>query len=224
MDILPSLWNLYSLPRNRAFRKLVLKFPVQLFQTSNLCNAMDEPNRTAEAIVRPVSMSSYLLFCVLMFAGAAADLITKQWVFDWRGLPQQLPPWWLIEPYVGIETAVNQGALFGMGQGQGWLFAILSIVALAGICVWMFVFKAAESKWLLVAMGFVTGGILGNLYDRLAIPALPGELKGGVRDWILFRYQEYVWPNFNIADSLLVIGAIMLAVHSLFLSKQYTHV
>ena len=67
-----------------------------------------------------------------------------------------------------------------MGQGQGWLFALLSIVALAGICVWMFVFKAAESKWLLVAMAFVTGGILGNLYDRLGIPALPGELKGTV--------------------------------------------
>ena len=180
---------------------------------------MDETKLTSETIVPQIPLSSHLLFCVLMFAGAAADLLTKQWIFAWRGLPGQMPPWWLIEPYVGIETAVNQGALFGMGQGQGWLFAVLSIIALVGICLWLFVFKAAQFKWLLVAMGLVTGGILGNLYDRLAIPELPGELKGGVRDWILFKYQEYVWPNFNIADSLLVVGAIMLAIHSLFLCK-----
>lgn len=179
---------------------------------------MEEPTRIPEAIAPRISPSSYLLFCVLMIAGASADLISKQWIFAWRGLPEQLPPWWLIEPYVGIETAVNQGALFGMGQGRGWLFAMLSVVALIGICVWLFVLRAAQSNWLLVAMGLVTGGILGNLYDRLAIPALPGKWKGGVRDWILFQYQDYVWPNFNIADSLLVVGAIMLAIHSLFLS------
>ena len=179
---------------------------------------MDEPNRTAEGIRTPIPKSHYLIFGFLMVAGASADLLSKQWVFQWRGLPQQMPPWWLIEPYVGIETSVNQGALFGMGQGQGWLFAILSIIALIGICIWLFVFKAAESRWLLVAMGQVTGGIIGNLYDRLAIPDMPGEYRGGVRDWILFKYQDYIWPNFNIADSLLVIGAVMLAFHSLFLS------
>jgi len=179
---------------------------------------MDDPNRTAEGIRTPIPKLYYLIFGFLMVAGASSDLLSKQWVFQWRGLPQQMPPWWLIEPYVGIETSVNQGALFGMGQGQGWLFAILSIIALAGICIWLFVFKAAESRWLLVAMGLVAGGIIGNLYDRLAIPDMPGEYRGGVRDWILFKYQDYVWPNFNIADSLLVVGAVMLAIHSLFLS------
>lgn len=179
---------------------------------------MDEPNVTATGNPTSVPKSYYLVFGMLLIAGAAADLLTKQWVFAWRGLPQQLPPWWLLEPYIGIETAVNQGALFGFGQGRGWLFAILSIVALIGICVWLFVFKAALSRWLLVAMGLITGGILGNLYDRLAIPAMPDKFRGGVRDWILFKYEDYVWPNFNIADSLLVVGAIMLAIHSLFLS------
>jgi signal peptidase II len=171
---------------------------------------MAEPYKHTKGTLASIPSSHFAIFGFLLVAGAAADLLSKQWVFAWRGLPQQMPPWWLIEPYVGIETAVN--------QGEGWLFASLSMLALVGICVWLFVFRAAESKWLLVAMGMVTGGIIGNLYDRLGIPALPGELKGGVRDWILFRYQEYVWPNFNIADSLLVIGAVMLAIHSLFLS------
>jgi signal peptidase II len=65
-------------------------------------------------------------------------------------------------------------------------------------------------------MGLVMGGIFGNLYDRLGIPQLPVVYKGGVRDWILFTYGEYTWPNFNIADSLLVTGAIMLAIFSFF--------
>ncbi len=184
---------------------------------------MDDPYETTKTTSATPLWSTkrqLTVFVLLMVLGTAADLISKQWVFAWRGLPQQMPPWWLIEPFVGIETAVNQGALFGMGQGKGWLFAILSIFALAGICIWLFRFKAAESKWLLVAMGLITGGIIGNLYDRLGIPALPGELRGGVRDWILFKYQEFVWPNFNIADSLLVIGAVMLGIHSLFLSPS----
>lgn len=168
-----------------------------------------------------VPASRFFVFALLAVAGTAADLLSKQWVFAWRGLPQELPePWWLLEPYIGIETAVNQGALFGLGQGKGWLFAILSIVASIGICIWLFVFKASMSRWLTVAMGLVMGGIFGNLYDRLAIPNMPAEFRGGVRDWILFKYQDYVWPNFNIADSLLVVGAIMLAIHSVFLQAK----
>lgn len=182
---------------------------------------MDELN-TTDKITRSIPKSHYFIFGSLMVGGGVADLLSKEWIFAWRGLPGQLPPWWLIEPYVGIETAVNQGALFGMGQGQGWLFAILSIIALAGICVWLFVFQAAQSKWLSTAMGLVTGGIIGNLYDRLGIPNLPDELRGGVRDWILLKYQQHIWPNFNIADSVLVVGAVMLAIHSLFLTPSET--
>jgi signal peptidase II len=179
---------------------------------------MDNPSPNSVAPAQAVPLNRYVLFGALAIFGTAIDLATKEWVFAWRGLPGELPPWWLIEPYVGIETAVNQGALFGMGQGKGWLFAILSVIASAGICTWLFAFRAAASSWLTFAMGLVLGGIFGNLYDRLGIPKLPTPFHGGVRDWILFRYQEYVWPNFNIADSLLVVGAIMLAIHSLFLT------
>ena len=47
---------------------------------------------------------------------------------------------------------------------------------------------------------------------------LPGPFAGGVRDWVLLRYRtgadEYTWPNFNIADALLVAGAILLGIYS----------
>ncbi len=159
----------------------------------------------------------WLTYFLVAVGGTTADLWTKQWVFGWRGLPGELPPWWLIEPYVGIETAVNPGALFGMGAGWGKLFALLSVVAALAILLWLGRFQAIRSWWLTIALGGVTGGIFGNLYDRLGLwnpPAERPDWQSGVRDWILFRYEQYTWPNFNIADSLLVCGAIMLAIHS----------
>ena len=68
-----------------------------------------------------------------------------------------------------------------------------------------------------VALGCVLAGIAGNLYDRLGLwhqPHLPDAWQSAVRDWILLRYGEHTWPNFNIADSLLVSGAAILAWHS----------
>ena len=162
--------------------------------------------------------SGTILFGSILTVGAAADLWTKQWVFGWLGLPGEREPWWLIKDYVGIETAVNIGALFGMGAGYGWIFAILSIVAALAIVTWLFAFGAVRDRWLACTSGSIAAGIVGNLYDRLGLwyqNGMPVEWKSGVRDWILFRYGEYTWPNFNIADSLLVCGAIMLAVHSL---------
>ncbi len=166
------------------------------------------------------TVARWTTFISIAVFGTAIDLLTKQFVFSWRGLPGSSPPWWLIENYVGIETAVNPGALFGMGAGFGLVFAALSVVAAIGIVIWLHFFRAIESWWMVVSLAQVMGGIFGNLYDRLGLwnpPAAEPTWQSGVRDWILFRYEPYTWPNFNIADSLLVCGAIMLAYHSLFL-------
>jgi signal peptidase II len=152
--------------------------------------------------------------------GCFADLLTKHWVFAWRGLPTESgsSEWWLWEPYFGIQTALNTGALFGMWSGQGSLFAALSIVAIIAILCWLFLAGAAHDRRLILALGCVMGGILGNLYDRLGFwagPSVNSEMRSAVRDWILIRYGSFTWPNFNIADSLLVCGATMLFWHAM---------
>jgi signal peptidase II len=171
-----------------------------------------------------VPTSRYLTFFAIAIAGCAVDLVSKQWVFAWRGLPRPENRWWIVQDRFGIETSINPGALFGMGAGYWWVFAILSVVAALGILTWLFVFGAARDRWLNVALAFVMGGIGGNLYDRLGMwdsTGLKPHLHHGVRDWILFVWPEIKlqifnpWPNFNIADSLLVTGAIMLVVHAL---------
>jgi signal peptidase II len=184
-----------------------------------------------------------VIFLAIALLGFAADLASKEAVFDWlgvdagfvddadpqnlvrwRGDPNRNHLWWLWEGRLGIQTSLNTGALFGMGKGRWWLFATLSGVALIGISTWLFLYKAAHDRWINVALGGVTGGILGNLYDRLGIwdsAGLKSDYHHAVRDWILFVWPESgmemfnPWPNFNIADSLLVTGAIMLVVHAL---------
>ncbi len=120
-----------------------------------------------------------------------------------------------------------------MGGGKRLIFAALSIAALLGIITWLFVYKAARDRWLTFTLGIISGGILGNLYDRLGLwhsgglPAgVDAELTGAVRDWILVQWKEVnlkifnPWPNFNLADSFLVVGAIMLAIHALTYRKK----
>ncbi|MGH7140611.1 MAG: signal peptidase II [Pirellulales bacterium] len=166
--------------------------------------------------MKAIPINRYITFFSMAAVGCAADLATKHWVFAALGRPGG-PTHWLWQPYFGLQTSLNQGALFGMGQGKVWLFASLSVAAAVGIIYWLFVARAAFDWLLTVALGGVMAGILGNLYDRLglwAMPGNPGERFYAVRDWILVKYEDWVWPNFNLADSFLVCGAALLMWHA----------
>ena len=184
-------------------------------------NSLARVENPTDQVVVPRSRP--ILFFSLAILGGFADLWSKSFIFSWRGLPGEKDIWWVVDGYFGIETAVNIGAVFGLGAGKGTIFAAFSIIAAIGICIWLFWFKAAVSPWLTTALGLVMGGIIGNLYDRLGLWWEPGyflEWQSGVRDWILFQIPGVPfldpWPNFNIADSLLVVGAGMLLYQSFF--------
>jgi signal peptidase II len=69
----------------------------------------------------------------------------------------------------------------------------------------------------------ITAGICGNLYDRLGWHGLTygeDEPVYAVRDWILCMIGTFHWPNFNIADALLVCSVCILLIHEMLLSKQ----
>ena len=175
-------------------------------------------------------LNRYVLFFALAISGCLIDLITKSVVFNKYFMkvavaPKEAQHWW-IEGVFGIQTSTNGGALFGIGNGMHWLFAGLSVVAIAGIFIWLFYFKGAMEKLLTVSLGLITGGILGNLYDRLGFGYSIGadSIKYHVRDWLFFRWEGVSfldpWPNFNIADSLLVCGAGLLFIHAFFFTAK----
>ncbi len=163
-------------------------------------------------------------FSVLATMGCAVDLLTKYWVFHHPKLYRG-SEWWLWQGHIGIQKNLNEGALFGLGQGQVTPIATFSVVAAIAIPVWLFCFRAAWDRWLTAALGCVYGGMLGNLYDRTGMhglvwdqfdPTRSGKPIYAVRDWILVQWNEqWVWPNFNIADSLLVVGAGLLMLQSI---------
>lgn len=186
---------------------------------------MSETSRIPPQTIPPgIPLSRYAVFALLAIGGGALDLWTKEAIFAWRGLPGERDPWWLIDGYVGIETAVNIGAVFGIGAGAGLFFAAFSVIAAVAILFWLFYIGAARDWWFTIALGCVTGGIIGNLYDRLGLwwqSGYPEPWRSGVRDWILWQASDTLkWPNFNIADSLLVCGAGMLMWHSFFIAPD----
>ncbi len=167
----------------------------------------------------PSSAKGWPLFLTVAVLATAVDLVSKQSIFGTLGMPGESPAIEIVPGMLVLETNLNEGALFGMGQGMGIVFATISVAAILGILGLVSRPATRDDRWLLTALGLIVGGIVGNLYDRLGLPGLewhaPLERRGqdvlAVRDWIHFTLPGVIdWPIFNIADSWLVIGAGML--------------
>ncbi|EQM69324.1 signal peptidase II [Pseudomonas tohonis] len=109
----------------------------------------------------------------------------------------------------------NTGAAFSFladsSGWQRWFFALIALVVSGVLVVWLKRLKAEET-WLAIALAMVLGGALGNLYDRVVL--------GHVVDFILVHWQDrWYFPAFNLADSAITLGAIMLAL-DMFKSKK----
>lgn len=169
-------------------------------------------------MLQRVPANRYFAFFAIAIGGCLIDLLTKHWIFNRLGLPGG-ETLWFWEGFFGLQTSLNEGALFGMGSGFVWFFAGLSFIALSGVLLWLFVAGAAQDLKLTLALAMLAAGISGNLYDRLGLwtaPGLPGRSISAVRDWILFQYRGHVWPNFNLADCFLVCGSIWLVAQFWF--------
>lgn len=164
--------------------------------------------------------SRICVYTVITVAALIVDLVSKSMVFTKLGGVFQRTGW-LVDAWLKFElhTSLNRGALWGMGQGMAPGFALLSVAAFIGVNYWLFFRGAASSLWLTTALALVSGGTLGNLYDRLGLHgvSLPGEKQAAlaVRDFLHFKFGSYDYPIFNIADSFLVAGAIMLIIQSM---------
>ena len=107
-----------------------------------------------------------------------------------------------------LTFILNNGTAFGLLKGQNSLLAFLSIITIIIILIYTAAHKGL-GRGLSIALGLVLGGALGNLFDRIRF--------GSVIDFFDFR----VWPVFNVADSALTIGIILLSWHILSKSVKF---
>ena len=138
-----------------------------------------------------------------VLAGSAAsvvvllDRITKIWALDALADGDRV----VIDGLLGFQLTSNTGAAYGLFKGGGSLIAVAAIIA-SGLIV--YALRSVERRFEAVTLGAIMGGALGNLIDRIVRG--PGWFDGAVVDWI----ETPLWQNFNIADSAISVGAVLL--------------
>lgn len=154
---------------------------------------------------RPVGAGlwQWVGLAAVALAALAADQLTKAVVSDNLALDEGIQ---VVGPF-SIHHVQNSGIAFGLFSSATAIVIVLTAVAV----VWMLVFFArsgARHPLLPAALGLVIGGSVSNLIDRIRL--------GHVTDFLDFKY----WPAFNLADSFIVIGVVMLFVVLLFSDRE----
>ena len=152
--------------------------------------------------MRPSARRSALLLLGTAAAVYLADRLTKIWA---EGSLRGRPPITVVPGVLDLRFATNSGGAFSIGQRAPWLFAAAAV----GVSI-AFLATAARPRRPAVggALGLVLGGALGNLTDRVVRGS---GLDGRVVDFL----DLHVWPVFNLADSAIVVGAVLLALTAL---------
>lgn len=153
---------------------------------------------------------------LLVWGGAAfvvaLDQLSKAWVV--RHLPAYTPVDWIpqLASLFSLTFVKNTGVAFGLFPQLGGIFTILSACVIAGI----FVFQraiAGDDLYVYGGLGLVAGGALGNLIDRL--------VRGYVVDFIDVNFWPlHGWPVFNLADSAIVVGVMVLLFDAFIFSQR----
>lgn len=127
------------------------------------------------------------------------DQLSKSIISTYLKLNQSIE---VIKDFFYLRYINNTGASWGILSNSRILLIILSLIAIIILVRYMYSFK--ETKLNYIGFGFLLGGILGNLSDRL--------LHGYVKDFLDFIIFNYDFPVFNIADIFIVLGVIILII------------
>ncbi len=113
-----------------------------------------------------------------------------------------------ITPFFNLVWTGNDGVSFGMLQDLAygkWLLSILAFIITGFFFIWLL---RTKSLWVACALGFIIGGALGNTFERL--------YYGHVIDILDFHLVGYHWPAFNLTDSAIFIGVLLLIYYEIF--------
>lgn len=151
-----------------------------------------------------------LLWYALAALIIISDLASKAWAQASFEYAQAVE----VTPFFDWLLLYNYGAAFSFlsdeSGWQRWFFSGIAFVVSCMLILWLARIPPKQ-RWEPIALALILGGALGNLYDRLTL--------GYVVDFISLHYQQHRWPSFNIADSAICVGAVMLLI-DLWRSKE----
>jgi len=163
----------------------------------------ETPTPTADSgtPAAPLRLHTLLVIAAMLLG---LDLLTKTIVVAKLTPGDPVP---IIGDFARLSLVRNPGAAFSMATGMTWLLTLVAAAVVIGV---IRIGRTLRSLWWAIGLGMVLGGALGNLVDRLF--RAPGPLQGHVVDFIAVGW----WPVFNLADSSIVCGAILLVVLTVF--------
>ena len=122
----------------------------------------------------------------------------------------------IIPGFMNLTHVRNTGVAFGLfaseGGGNGLLLTLLGLGALAAVGIY-FWFTPTRDRMLLTALALVVGGAIGNLIDRVS--------SGAVTDFLDVYVGLHHWPSFNVADSAISVGIVLMAIDSFRTHKDH---
>jgi len=133
------------------------------------------------------------------------DQITKWLILDMFAADPRAVE---VLPFFNLVLAWNRGVsfgLFGGGVVPAWGLALVSVAICGVLAVWM---TRSADRWTTASLGLVIGGAIGNVADRF--------MHGAVVDFLDIHVAGMHWPAFNVADSAITVGVVLLVVESLF--------
>jgi len=163
--------------------------------------------RCAEVTTLTQDKPNAQIWLIVSIIVIVLDQVTKYIAI---GALEPYAPHAVIPGFLNWTLAFNSGAAFSFlnnaGGWQRWLFSALAIAVCFVLTVWLR--RLGRGEWrTALPLALVIGGALGNLIDRVRF--------GHVTDFIEVYYRQWSWPAFNVADSAISVGAVLLIVFGL---------
>jgi signal peptidase II len=149
-----------------------------------------------------------VFYYLIALAVILIDQVTKWMIVKEMYYGQSIT---VIENFLYITSHRNRGAAWGILQGQMWFFYLITVVVVVGLIIYIQKLKK-QDKWFGIALALMLGGAIGNFIDRV--------VRKEVVDFVNTYIFTYDFPIFNVADSALVVGVIIMFIMTLFEGKM----
>jgi signal peptidase II len=158
------------------------------------------------------STRRFIAWLIVAMAIVVLDQATKWAIVEWVPLYGKVP----LNEFMNLTHQRNTGAAFSFladaGGWQRWFFIVLAVAVSAFIAVWLFRIREEGPIVLMGGLALVLGGAIGNVIDRIRL--------GYVTDFFQVWFGSWAFPSFNVADAAISVGAALLIIDAVFLSKE----